>query len=83
MLSCFRKSQLGTVVLLSAVVIGCEVRANSLQFAAPVQHPLDPLTADEYTQTLELLREAGHIDDAARFANVELREPTKSSVISW
>jgi primary-amine oxidase len=83
MLSCFQKSQLGIVVLLSTVVIGCEVRANSLQSAAPVEHPLDPLTADEYTKTLEVLREAGHIDDATRFANVELREPTKSRVTSW
>ena len=69
MLSCFQKSQLGIVVLLSTVVIGCEVRANSLQSAAPVEHPLDPLTADEYTKTLEVLREAGHIDDATRFSS--------------
>ena len=77
------KSHFVSVILLAAVVGGCEVRANSVQSAAPIQHPLDPLTADEYTRTVQLLRDAGHIDDVTRFANVELREPTKSSVASW
>jgi primary-amine oxidase len=49
--------------------------------AAP--HPLDPLTRDEIAKTVELLRAAGHVDDATRFPSITLKEPPKATVLAW
>ena len=47
------------------------------------QHPLEPLSADEFRQTAEILRREGHINDSFRFASVELKEPPKEAVKAW
>lgn len=73
----------GVVPLLAAgVLLGCEAQANTPQ-AGPIAHPMDPLTADEYDRTVEVLREAGHVDDASRFSSLDLREPAKADVLAW
>ena len=46
-------------------------------------HPLEPLSADEFQQTAEILRRERGITDAYRFASIELQEPTKATVKSW
>ena len=46
-------------------------------------HPLEPLSADEFQQTAEILRRERGITDAYRFASIELQEPTKAAVKSW
>ena len=47
------------------------------------QHPLEPLGADEFTRTTEILRREGHFTDTFRFASIELLEPAKQEVLAW
>ena len=70
-------------LLAVAVLTGCEALANDQQGNAAIPHPLDPLTADEYVQTVELLRAAGHVDDASRFSSLDLHDPPKTGVLAW
>jgi primary-amine oxidase len=44
------------------------------------RHPLDPLSADEITEAVTLLRGAQGLDDSWRFASIELVEPDKTVV---
>jgi len=74
-----RRRALGFALLL---LTGCGAQVSEPQ-AASVAHPLDPLTSDEYSQTLELLRAAGHVDEASRFTNLELHDPDKVTVLAW
>ena len=46
-------------------------------------HPLDPLSFKEYWRALEVLREAGKLDEHTRFSLFGLREPTKREVLRW
>ena len=46
-------------------------------------HPLDPLSPDEIGAAVAVLREAGRVDDATRFALIELAEPDKAEVMRW
>jgi primary-amine oxidase len=50
---------------------------------ASTVHPLEPLSADEITRAVGLLRDAGHIGGASRFVSVVLREPPKSVVLAF
>lgn len=48
---------------------------------APVTHPLDPLTADEFRQVAAVLRREKDVARPIwRIAGIELREPTKAAV---
>ncbi len=49
----------------------------------PASHPLDSLTAEEYRETVAILRAAQKIDDASRFPLITLHEPNKQDVLSW
>lgn len=51
--------------------------------AQNVQHPLDPLSFQEYWTVLEVLQEAGHVNAETRFSLVQLRQPDKQMVWSW
>ena len=51
--------------------------------SAVAEHPLEPLTADEFQQTAAILRRDGHVTDTFRFASIELREPDKDDVLAW
>jgi primary-amine oxidase len=46
-------------------------------------HPLEPLSADEFRKTAALLRHAGHVSASFRFASIELKEPPKAEVKAW
>ena len=65
-----------------AFLSGCEAQ-NMMVANMPIPHPLDPLTVDEYTQAIALLRAAGHLNDASRFSSLDLRDPAKASVLAW
>ncbi len=41
-------------------------------------HPLEPLSADEFRRTTEILRRDGHVTDTFRFASIELMEPRQA-----
>ncbi|MEN0013951.1 MAG: tyramine oxidase, partial [Solirubrobacteraceae bacterium] len=47
------------------------------------RHPLDPLSADEITEAVAVLRAAKSLDDSWRFASIELVEPPKSEVAAY
>ena len=47
---------------------------------AMIDHPLDPLTADEIRQAAAILRRDQGVTDRWRFASMELREPAKAAV---
>jgi primary-amine oxidase len=46
-------------------------------------HPLEPLSADEFRQTAAVLRHAGHVSASFRFASIDLKEPPKAEVRAW
>ena len=71
------------VAALVRALAGCAVPVQTAQSLDSDSHPLDPLTADELTRTVDLLREAGRVNDATRFSNIELREPSKARVLEW
>jgi primary-amine oxidase len=48
---------------------------------ATAQHPLDPLTAEEVTRTVNILRTEYPLSGRTRFATVVLHEPPKSTVL--
>src|SRR5580704_1445564 len=43
----------------------------------PADHPLDPLTADEFRQAAAILRRDRGLGPRWRFASIELHEPSK------
>jgi AGAO-like protein len=51
--------------------------------ASGAAHPVDSLSREEIAATVAVLREAGHIDAAARFALIDLDEPRKADVLAW
>ncbi|MBI3049627.1 MAG: tyramine oxidase [Acidobacteria bacterium] len=51
--------------------------------AQNVQHPLDPLSFQEYWAVLEVLQDTGHLNAETRFSIVNLRQPDKDMVWNW
>jgi primary-amine oxidase len=47
---------------------------------AMASHPLDPLTAEEIRQAVQIVRREAGVDDRWRYASIELREPSKRTV---
>jgi primary-amine oxidase len=47
-----------------------------------IQHPLDPLTADEFRQVRNILQRDTEVGDGWRFASVELEEPEKAAALA-
>ena len=45
-----------------------------------VRHPLEPLSAAEVQQAVQLLRAAGKVTPTTRFVSVSLKEPPKEAV---
>ena len=46
-------------------------------------HPLDPLSKEEITAVVEILRASGKANQDSRFTTVVLREPPKSEVLNY
>src|ERR1700733_6394092 len=51
-----------------------------MSLAVEVTHPLEPLTADEIQQAIDLLRQEGKVTLTTRLVSVTLVEPDKASV---
>ncbi len=47
--------------------------------AAQLRHPLDPLSADEITKAVGVLRQSGHVTDQARFGTIVVQPRAKTS----
>ncbi len=69
-------------IVSGAFWLACWLAATSAA-AQNVEHPLDPLTFQEYWTVLQVLRDAGHLDAETRFSMVSLREPAKDVAWSW
>jgi primary-amine oxidase len=50
---------------------------------APVPHPLDGLSADEFKQVVKLLQDNKLTDEKSFFPLIELAEPDKAEVLAW
>src|SRR5688572_19529015 len=48
----------------------------------PRQHPLDPLTRDEITSAVSVIKESGKLAPDVRFATIYLKEPAKDQVLA-
>src|SRR3954471_10849615 len=46
-------------------------------------HPLEPLSMEEFTEAVAVLRRDQNIGDEWRFASIELHEPAKAAVKAW
>ncbi len=46
-------------------------------------HPLDALSSEEIETAVAVLREAGQVDSATRYALIDLDEPAKEAVLAW
>jgi primary-amine oxidase len=53
------------------------------ELANPFSHPLDPLTAEEITTAVTLVRKQKSLSKTVRFATVTLNEPPKSVVLNF
>lgn len=53
-------------------------------FAAEhARHPLDPLTAQEYSAVIAALKEENYVDEASLYPLITLDEPAKAEVLQW
>src|SRR5262245_57337576 len=50
--------------------------------ACTTRHPLEPLSAEEVQQAVDLLKRAGNVTPTTRFVSVSLKEPSKNLVHS-
>ncbi|MFO0877790.1 MAG: primary-amine oxidase [Gemmataceae bacterium] len=48
-----------------------------------MRHPLEPLSAAEVQQAVNLLRQGGKVTPTTRFVSVALKEPPKEAVHAW
>lgn len=46
-------------------------------------HPLDPLSREEITATVDLLKAAGKVSEQSRFSTIVLQEPPKTEVLNF
>ena len=51
--------------------------------AVTVDHPLEPLTPDEITAAVAVVRQGKALTSSFRFATVTLNEPAKETVLSF
>ena len=63
--------------------IACLFAPRFALAADAATHPLDPLSKEEITATVEILRANGKVNPDSRFATVVLREPPKSEVLAY
>lgn len=64
----------GTVV----AILGVQAFASET-----TSHPMDPLTAREYSAAVTALKRRSYVDDDSRFPLITLEEPTKAEVLRW
>lgn len=72
-----------TLLALALALAACQPAQSAERTDPAAPHPLDPLTADEYKQAVAALTAAGRVNDASRFATLELADPDKASVLAW
>lgn len=63
----------------SLAVISADKIKQSVN-SPPPGHPLEPLSADEVQQAVQLLKSLGKVTPTTRFVSISLKEPPKASV---
>ncbi len=66
-------------IMFSSIVL----LALSVGRISAAEHPMDGLSADEIKQVVQILTDAGHIEDSAKFPMITLQEMPKADVLSW
>ena len=51
--------------------------------ATTVDHPLEPLTADEMIAATDIIQGSDRWNDQTRFVYLELEDPPKAEVVDW
>ncbi len=59
------------------------IACAAAQDKASLAHPLDPLSKEEITSAVEVLKSGGKVNDASRFVMIALNEPPKEEVINF
>lgn len=70
-------------VLLLVILFVISTNVYAAQEDGVTAHPLDPLTTEEYLQTLQILQADGRINEDSRFPTISLREMPKADVLAW
>jgi primary-amine oxidase len=81
MLNTLSSAALSSRSWLRTIVFGIVLLLAGGAFAA--NHPLDPLTQEEITAAVQVLKEAGKVTEASRYMSIALREPPKDEVLKF
>ncbi|WP_242158712.1 hypothetical protein [Aestuariivivens sediminis] len=66
------------------LILSCFIVFNYLfAHSQNTQHPLDPVTWQEYWTVLDVLHSTNHLDSKTRFSHINLLPPEKSVVWDW
>ena len=57
--------------------------ASQVRTTEPTTHPMDPLTAEEYSAVIAALKAANHVDDSDLYSLITLHEADKTEVLQW
>jgi primary-amine oxidase len=57
--------------------------ATTIQNAIGLRHPLEPLSVDEISAVVEILRAERQLGERVRFVTISLHEPPKAAVLSF
>src|SRR6266851_9194415 len=69
------------LLLLSALLVPAS--AEPSRSAIQPTHPLSPLTKEELTSAVEILKASGKADGSTKFSILALKEPPKDAVIHF
>lgn len=70
-------------LLLRSILIFILLTSHYFTQAQNSDHPLNPLTWEEYWQVLEILRDNGHLNEQTNFSKINLLPPDKSIGWNW
>lgn len=71
------------IIITIAVIITLNVVTKTTAQTAQISHPLEPLTAQEITTAVNLLKQKKSLTENARFPNLSLHEPDKQAVLDF
>jgi len=70
-------------VITCLFVISLALLGDQLFAAETSNHPMDPLSAQEYSTVIKILKEGNYVFEDSRYPLITLEEPTKADVVKW
>ena len=67
----------------ACVCVAVSFVVSPAALAQAALHPLDPLSRQEHFAVLEILQQAGKLNDATRFTRLEVKAPDKATIWAW